>query len=304
MTTVNSILDLIGNTPIIKLNNLTSSKNADVYVKVEYFNPTRSIKARTALNMIEAAEKKNQINSKTKIIEPTSGNTGIGIAMIAAAKGYNALLIMPETVSIERINHMKAYGAEIILTTGADGIEGSIKKAKSLLKEIDNSLMLDQFNNPANPAIHRKTTAKEIRQIFADDLNILISTAGTGGTVSGTGETLKKYNQNLEIYIVESENSPVISGGSRGNHQIPGTGPGFIPHNLNTDIYNRIYRIKDKDALETTRLLASQEGLLVGPSSGAAVHTALQVAKEKDSSQKILAIAPDTGERYLSTNIF
>lgn len=304
MKTVNNILELIGDTPIVKLENLTSDNDAEVYVKVESFNPTRSIKARTALNMIETAEKKKQINSKTKIIEPTSGNTGIGIAMIAAAKGYNALLIMPETVSIERIKQMKAYGAEIILTDGDTGMQGAIKKAKDLVEEIDNSLMLDQFNNPANPDIHRKTTAKEIKKVFGDNLDILVSTAGTGGTVSGTGEELKKYNPELEIYIVESENSPVISGGNSGNHQIPGTGPGFIPQNLNTDIYNRIYRINDEDALETARLLASQEGLLVGPSSGASVHTALQAAKEKDSSQKILAIAPDTGERYLSTKLF
>jgi len=300
----NNIVDLIGNTPIVKLNHIVPSNAANVYVKLESFNPTRSVKARPALNMIEVAEKDGTLKSNGTIIEPTSGNTGIGLAMVAAVKGYPAILVMPEDASEERIKLMKAYGADVVLSSADEGMSGAVNKAKKLLKEIDNSFMPNQFQNLANPDAHRHTTAKEILEIFDDNLDIFVSTAGTGGTVSGTGEVLKQELPNLKIYIVESENSPVISGGNAGSHQIPGTGPGFIPSTLNTSIYDRVYRIVDENALETARQLAAQEGILVGPSAGAAIHTALQAAKEVGTEENILAMAPDTGERYLSTGVF
>ncbi len=300
----NNIVDLIGNTPIVKLNHIVPSNAANVYVKLESFNPTRSVKARPALNMIEVAEKDGTLKSNGTIIEPTSGNTGIGLAMVAAVKGYPAILVMPEDASEERIKLMKAYGADVVLTSADEGMSGAVNKAEELLKEIDNSFMPNQFQNLANPDAHRHTTAKEILEIFDDNLDIFVSTAGTGGTVSGTGEVLKHELPNLKIYIVESENSPVISGGEAGSHQIPGTGPGFIPDTLNTNIYDRIYRIVDENALETARQLAIQEGILIGPSAGAAIHTALQAAKEVGAGKNILAMAPDTGERYLSTGVF
>ncbi|SDC48290.1 MULTISPECIES: cysteine synthase A [unclassified Candidatus Frackibacter] len=300
----NNIVDLIGNTPIVKLNHIVPPNAANVYVKLESFNPTRSVKARPALNMIEVAEKNGTLKSNGTIIEPTSGNTGIGLAMVAAVKGYPAILVMPEDASEERIKLMKAYGADVVLTSADEGMSGAVNKAEELLKEIDNSFMPNQFQNLANPDAHRHTTAKEILEIFDDNLDIFVSTAGTGGTVSGTGEVLKHELPNLKIYIVESENSPVISGGEAGSHQIPGTGPGFIPDTLNTNIYDRIYRIVDENALETARQLAIQEGILIGPSAGAAIHTALQAAKEVGAGKNILAMAPDTGERYLSTGVF
>jgi len=300
----NNIVDLIGNTPIVKLNHIVPSNAANVYVKLESFNPTRSVKARPALNMIEVAEKDGTLKSNGTIIEPTSGNTGIGLAMVAAVKGYPAILVMPEDASEERIKLMKAYGADVVLASADEGMSGAVNKAEELLKEIDNSFMPNQFQNLANPDAHRHTTAKEILEIFDDNLDIFVSTAGTGGTVSGTGEVLKHELPNLKIYIVESENSPVISGGEAGSHQIPGTGPGFIPDTLNTNIYDRIYRIVDENALETARQLAIQEGILIGPSAGAAIHTALQAAKEVGAGKNILAMAPDTGERYLSTGVF
>ncbi|WP_018248659.1 cysteine synthase A [Orenia marismortui] len=304
MKIANNITELIGNTPIVKLNKIVPESSADIYVKLEYFNPTRSVKARPAYNMIKQAEIDGTLKTGGTIIEPTSGNTGIGLSMVAAVKGYRAILVMPESASQERINMMRAYGAEVRLTPADQGMSGAVKEAEDLLAVIKNSFMPNQFTNPANPDAHRSTTAKEIIEAFGNDLDIFVSTAGTGGTVSGTGEELKEELSNLKIYIVESENSPVISGGESGKHKIPGTGPGFIPDTLNRNIYNRIYRINDEDALDITRQLAAKEGIFVGPSSGAAVWTALQAAKELGKGKKILAMAPDTGERYLSTDLF
>ncbi|TDX44491.1 cysteine synthase A [Orenia marismortui] len=304
MKIANNITELIGNTPIVKLNKIVPESSADIYVKLEYFNPTRSVKARPAYNMIKQAEIDGTLKTGGTIIEPTSGNTGIALAMVAAVKGYRAILVMPESASQERINMMKAYGAEVRLTPADQGMLGAVKEAEELLTVIKNSFMPNQFTNPANPDAHRNTTAQEIIEAFGNDLDIFVSTAGTGGTVSGTGEELKQKLSNLKIYIVESENSPVISGGESGKHKIPGTGPGFIPDTLNRNIYNRIYRINDEDALDITRQLAAKEGIFVGPSSGAAVWTALQTAKELGKDKKILAMAPDTGERYLSTDLF
>ncbi|WP_027339331.1 cysteine synthase A [Halonatronum saccharophilum] len=301
---VDSILDLIGNTPIVKLNRVVPAGSAEVYVKLESFNPSRSVKARPAYNMIKVAEEEGKLKPGGTIIEPTSGNTGIGLAMVSAVKGYKAILLMPETASKERIQLMRAYGAQVVLTPSDKGMTGTLEKAEELLEETENSFMPNQFNNPANPDAHRPTTAREIIEAFDGDLDILVSTAGTGGTVSGTGEELKKAIDDLKVYIVESENSPVISGGESGSHKVPGTGPGFIPDTLNRGIYNRVYRIDDEDALETARRLAALEGILVGPSSGAAVHTAIEAAKEVGPGKKVLAIAPDTGERYLSTGLF
>jgi len=304
MKIANNILDLIGNTPIVKLNRIVPKDVADLYLKLEYFNPTRSVKARPAYNMIKQAEIDGLLKTGGTIIEPTSGNTGIGLAMVAAVKGYRAVLVMPASASQERISLMRAYGAEVILTPADQGMTGAVKKAEQLLTKLKNSFMPNQFTNPANPNAHRHTTAREIINAFDSKLDLFVSTAGTGGTVSGTGEELKKEIDDLKIYIVESENSPVISGGQSGSHKIPGTGPGFIPETLNRDIYNRVYRIDDEDALETARLLATKEGILVGPSAGAAVWTAIQAAKELGKNKTILAMAPDTGERYLSTDLF
>ncbi|WP_078811194.1 cysteine synthase A [Selenihalanaerobacter shriftii] len=302
MQIADNVLELIGNTPVVKLNKMLPKDIADIYIKLESFNPTRSVKARPAYNMIEQAEKGGTLKPGGTIIEPTSGNTGIGLAMTAAVKGYKAILIMPESASEERISIMKAYGAEVILTPANKGMTGAVKKSEELLTKTKNSFMPNQFKNPANPNAHRHTTAQEIVRTF-DNLDLFISTAGTGGTVSGTGEELKKEFPNLKIYIVESENSPVISGGKSGDHKIPGTGPGFIPDTLNTNIYDRVYRINDEDALKTVRQLAT-EGILVGPSTGAAVWTAIQAAKEVGAGKTILTMAPDTGERYLSSDIF
>jgi cysteine synthase A len=304
MKIANNIIDLIGNTPIVKLNRIVPKDAADIYLKLEYFNPTRSVKARPAYNMIKQAEIDGLLKAGGTIIEPTSGNTGIGLAMVAAVKGYQAILVMPESASQERISMMRAYGAEVILTPADKGMTGAVEEAERLLTKIKNSFMPNQFTNPSNPDAHRQTTAIEIIEAFDSKLDVFVSTAGTGGTVSGTGEELKKEISDLKIYIVESENSPVISGGKSGSHRIPGTGPGFIPETLNIDIYNRVYRIDDEDALETARQLAVKEGILVGPSAGAAVWTALQAAKELGKNKTILAMAPDTGERYLSTDLF
>ena len=275
MKIANNIIDLIGNTPIVKLNRIVPKDAADIYLKLEYFNPTRSVKARPAYNMIKQAEIDGLLKAGGTIIEPTSGNTGIGLAMVAAVKGYQAILVMPESASQERISMMRAYGAEVILTPADKGMTGAVEEAERLLTKIKNSFMPNQFTNPSNPDAHRQTTAIEIIEAFDSKLDVFVSTAGTGGTVSGTGEELKKEISDLKIYIVESENSPVISGGKSGSHRIPGTGPGFIPETLNIDIYNRVYRIDDEDALETARQLAVKEGILVGPSAGAAVWTCL-----------------------------
>ncbi|MGG0153931.1 cysteine synthase A [Bacillus mycoides] len=299
-----NITELIGGTPVVRLSKFIPEDAADVYVKLEMFNPSRSVKDRAAYNLIHIAEEHGLIKPGDTIIEPTSGNTGIGLAMNAAAKGYKAILIMPDNMSKERINLLKAYGAEVVLTPAEQRMPGAIAKAVALQKEIPNSFIPQQFENPANPNIHRYTTALEIYEQMDGELDAFVATAGTGGTITGTGETLKEKLPNLYIAVVEPKGSPVLSGGVPGPHKLVGTSPGFIPKNLNTEVYNEIIQIADEEALTTMRNLARQEGLLVGPSSGASVYAAIMIAKRLGAGKKVLCIAPDTGERYLSMGLF
>ncbi|EJQ10066.1 cysteine synthase A [Bacillus cereus] len=299
-----NVTELIGDTPVVRLSKFIPADAADVYVKLEMFNPSRSVKDRAAYNLLQAAEEKGLIKPGDTIIEPTSGNTGIGLAMNAAAKGYKAILIMPDNMSKERINLLKAYGAEVVLTPAEQRMPGAIAKAVALQKEIPNSFIPQQFENPANPNIHRYTTALEIYEQMDGELDAFVATAGTGGTITGTGETLKEKLPNLYIAVVEPKGSPVLSGGVPGPHKLVGTSPGFIPKNLNTEVYNEIIQIADEEALTTMRNLARQEGLLVGPSSGASVYAAIMIAKRLGAGKKVLCIAPDTGERYLSMGLF
>ncbi|NBG88311.1 cysteine synthase A [Isachenkonia alkalipeptolytica] len=299
-----SITELVGKTPVVQLQNLPNPKGAKVYVKVESFNPSGSIKDRPALNMIEEAEKRGDLKPKGTIIEPTSGNTGIGMAMVAAAKGYRLIIIMPGNATKERISILKAYGAEVHLTPEELRMSGSIDKAKELLEEIPGSYMPNQFANPDNPKIHETTTAKEILEDFPEGLDAFVATAGTGGTISGTGKVLRKHYPDLKIYVVEAKASPVIAGGEPGPHKIVGTGPGFIPETLDRNIYDEILHITDEEAIETTKQLGQQEGILAGVSAGAAVYMALEKANTLGPDQKVLAMLPDTGERYLSMDLF
>jgi cysteine synthase len=307
MKVVHNIADLIGDTPLVKLNRLNPAKGADIYVKLEFYNPSKSVKDRAAFNMILEAEKTGLLSAGSTIIEPTSGNTGIGLAMNAAARGYRSILVMPDTMTQERINLLKAYGAEVVLTPGDEKMPGAIEKAKQLTKEIANSFMPMQFENNANPNAHRKTTAVEIiegmKQI-GKPLSAFVSTAGTGGTITGTGEVLKEHYPDLEIHVAEPAGSPVLSGGKPGKHKLVGTSPGFIPEILNQNVYNEIHKIEDEEAYETTRRMASEEGILVGPSSGAACFAAIQVAKKLSPEDVVICIACDTGERYLSSDLF
>ncbi|UYZ12512.1 cysteine synthase A [Brevibacillus sp. WF146] len=304
MSVYQSITELIGNTPMVRLNRIVPDGAAEVYVKLEKFNPSGSVKDRAAYNMIAAAEAEGLIRPGDTIIEPTSGNTGIGLAMNAAAKGYRAILVMPDNMSKERINLLKAYGAEVVLTPSELRMPGAIAKALELQKEIPGSFIPQQFENKANPDIHRTTTAVEILEQMDGRLDAFVATAGTGGTITGTGETLRQKLPDLYIAVVEPKGSPVLSGGKPGPHKLVGTSPGFIPPILNTSIYDEIVQIADEEALETMRKLASKEGILVGPSAGAAVFAAIAVAKRLGSGKRVACIAPDTGERYLSMNIF
>ncbi|PGW28374.1 MULTISPECIES: cysteine synthase A [Bacillus cereus group] len=299
-----NVTELIGDTPVVRLSKFIPEDVADVYVKLEMFNPSRSVKDRAAYNLLHVAEENGLIKPGDTIIEPTSGNTGIGLAMNAAAKGYKAILIMPDNMSKERINLLKAYGAEVVLTPAEQRMPGAIAKALELQKQIPNSFIPQQFENPANPNIHRYTTALEIYEQMDGELDAFVATAGTGGTITGTGETLKEKLPNLYIAVVEPKGSPVLSGGVPGPHKLVGTSPGFIPKNLNTEVYNEIIQIADEEALTTMRNLARQEGLLVGPSSGASVYAAIMIAKRLGAGKKVLCIAPDTGERYLSMGLF
>ncbi|EJS65366.1 MULTISPECIES: cysteine synthase A [Bacillus] len=299
-----NVTELIGDTPVVRLSKFIPEGAADVYVKLEMFNPSRSVKDRAAYNLLHVAEENGLIQPGDTIIEPTSGNTGIGLAMNAAAKGYKAILIMPDNMSKERINLLKAYGAEVVLTPAEQRMPGAIAKALELQKQIPNSFIPQQFENPANPNIHRYTTALEIYAQMDGELDAFVATAGTGGTITGTGETLKEKLPNLYIAVVEPKGSPVLSGGVPGPHKLVGTSPGFIPKNLNTEVYNEIIQIADEEALTTMRNLARQEGLLVGPSSGASVYAAIMIAKRLGAGKKVLCIAPDTGERYLSMGLF
>ncbi|MES5954492.1 cysteine synthase A [Bacillus fungorum] len=299
-----NVTELIGDTPVVRLSKFIPEDVADVYVKLEMFNPSRSVKDRAAYNLLHVAEENGLIKPGDTIIEPTSGNTGIGLAMNAAAKGYKAILIMPDNMSKERINLLKAYGAEVVLTPAEQRMPGAIAKALELQKQIPNSFIPQQFENSANPNIHRYTTALEIYEQMNGELDAFVATAGTGGTITGTGETLKEKLPNLYIAVVEPKGSPVLSGGVPGPHKLVGTSPGFIPKNLNTEVYNEIIQIADEEALTTMRNLARQEGLLVGPSSGASVYAAIMIAKRLGAGKKVLCIAPDTGERYLSMGLF
>ena len=301
---VNNITELIGNTPVVKLNRLTTEADAEVFVKLEYFNPSRSVKDRAAYNLIKKAEESGLLKPGATIIEPTSGNTGIGLAMNAAAKGYKAIMVMPDNMSKERINILKAYGAEVVLTPAVEKMPGAIRKAQILVEEIPGSFMPQQFENPANPDIHRVTTAVEILEQMEKNLDVFVATAGTGGTITGTGEALKDELPDIRIVVVEPKGSPVLSGGQPGAHMLVGTSPGFIPSILNTELYNEIVQVTDDDAINTIKDLATKEGILVGPSAGAAVWTALQEARRLGAGKRILCIAPDNGERYLSMNLF
>jgi len=297
----NSVLELIGHTPIVKLNRIVPDGYADIFVKLESFNPGGSIKDRIALSMIEDAEKKGLLKPGSTIIEPTSGNTGIGIAMICAVKGYRCILVMPESMSLERIYILKSYGAEVVLTTAYEGMEGSIKKADELNKKIENSIILRQFDNPANPEVHRKTTAQEILRAM-DKIDAFVAGIGTGGTITGVGEILKKTNPDIQIVGVEPAASAVLSGEKPGPHKIPGIGAGFIPSILNLSIIDRIIKVSDNDAYKMSTRLAREEGLFVGISAGANVYASLEVAKKLGRGKKVVTVLPDTGERYFSVS--
>lgn len=300
---VNSITEVIGRTPIVKLNRIVDEDSAEVYVKLEFMNPGSSVKDRIALSMIEDAEKKGLLKPGATIIEPTSGNTGIGLAMVAAAKGYKAVLVMPDTMSLERRNLLRAYGAELVLTPGAEGMRGAVKKAEELAKE-HGYFMPQQFNNPANPEIHRLTTGPEIVEQMGDQLDAFVAGVGTGGTITGAGQVLREKYPNIKIYAVEPKDSPVLSGGKPGPHKIQGIGPGFFPEVLDTKIYDEVIQVTTEQAFEYARKAARNEGILGGISSGAAMYAAITVAKKLGKGKKVLAILPSNGERYLSTPLY
>lgn len=307
MNVYSSVTELIGKTPLLEVKKIEKEKELDakILVKLELFNPAGSAKDRIAKAMVDDAEQKGLLKEGSVIIEPTSGNTGIGLSAIAAARGYRIIIVMPETMSIERRNLMKAYGAELVLTEGAKGMKGAIAKAEELAKEIPNSFIPSQFTNPANPAIHEKTTGVEIYNDTDGNVDIFVAGVGTGGTVSGVGKYLKSKNPNVKVVAVEPAGSPVLSKGVAGSHKIQGIGAGFVPETLDTKIYDEIIPVENEDAFETGRLIARTEGVLVGISSGAALWAAIQLAKRPENKGKtIVALLPDTGERYLSTAMF
>lgn len=299
------ITKLIGNTPLVKLNKVAQESEATIIAKLESFNPAGSVKDRIGVSMIEAAEKAGLIKEDTIIIEPTSGNTGIALAFVCAARGYRLVLTMPETMSVERRNLLKAYGAELILTPGSEGMPGAIKKAEELVASDPRYFMPQQFKNPANPAIHRVTTAKEIWADTDGQLDIFVGGVGTGGTITGVAEVIKELKPDVKYIAVEPEASPVLSGGNRGPHPIQGIGAGFIPDVLRLELVDEIFRVKNEEAIEMTRRLAKEEGILAGVSSGAAAYAAVQVGKRPENADKLIVVVlPDTGERYLSTPVF
>jgi len=300
---LNNILDAVGNTPLVRLNRIAPEGGATVYAKLESFNPMWSVKDRIAKAMVEAAEKKGLVNKDTNIIEPTSGNTGIGLAMVCAVKGYKLTLTMPETMTLERRKIMAALGAQIVLTPGPEGMAGAIRRAEELSKSTPNSFLPQQFKNKVNPMIHRKTTAKEILRVL-DKIDAFVAGVGTGGTITGVGQALRRKFPQVKIFAVEPEDSPVLSGGKPGPHRIQGIGPGFVPAILDTKVYNEIIRVATNDAIETSRRLARLEGIFVGISSGAACFAALNVAKQLGPGNNVVVVLPDLGERYLSTDLF
>lgn len=307
MKIAKSLVQLIGNTPLLELENYNNEKGVlgKIIGKLEYFNPGGSVKDRIGFGMIEAAEKEGLLNKDSVIIEPTSGNTGIALAYISAAKGYRLILTMPETMSMERRNLLKALGAELVLTPGAEGMKGAIAKANELKASIENSIILQQFENPANPQIHRVTTAEEIWNDTDGQVDIVVAGVGTGGTLTGIGEVLKARKSDVKIIAVEPTNSPVISGGKPGPHKLQGIGAGFIPKNLNVSIIDEVIKVENEDAFKASKDLARTEGLLVGISSGAAIVAATELAKREENKDKnIVVILPDTGERYLSTDLY
>lgn len=306
MKIASSITELVGNTPLVKINRLNQDQKATIVAKLEYFNPSHSVKDRIAVAMIDAVEKAGKIKPSTVIVEPTSGNTGIGLAMVCAARGYHLILTMPESMSRERRMLFKAYGAELILTPGPDGMGGAIAKANELVQNHpDTHIILQQFENPANPEIHRHTTAEEVWNDTDGQVDIFVAGVGTGGTITGVGEILKARKPGVKIVAVEPEDSPVLSGGEKGPHPIQGIGAGFVPKTLNTSAYDEVIKVSNKNAFETARVAATQEGLLVGISSGAALWAALEIAKRpKNAGKLIVAVIPSFGERYLSTALY
>lgn len=302
-----SLTELVGNTPLLEINNFVKKHQlkARILVKLEYFNPAGSVKDRVALAMIEDAEQQGLLQPGATLIEPTSGNTGVGLAFVSAAKGYHLILTMPETMSIERRTLLKALGAELVLTSGSEGMKGAIAKAEELKQQIPGSLILQQFNNPANPAAHRRTTGEEIWRDTEGQLDIFVAGVGTGGTVSGTGEALKGHNEAIKIVAVEPASSPVLQGGNPGPHKIQGIGAGFVPNNYHANVVDEVIGIENDEAMEASRELARTEGVLVGISSGASLAAAVRLARRAENVGKtIVALLPDTGERYLSTPLY
>ncbi|SFA75058.1 cysteine synthase [Lentibacillus halodurans] len=304
MKVAQNMTELIGETPVVQLHDMVPENAADIFLKLESFNPSKSVKDRAAYNMIKMAEEEGLIKPGATIIEPTSGNTGIGLAMNAAAKGYRAILVMPDNSTQERRNILRAFGAEVVLTPSEDKMPGAIRKAEELNKEIPNSFIPQQFENHANPNIHRTTTAREIFEQMDGELDAFVATAGTGGTITGTGEVLKKKLPDLHIAVAEPKGSPVLSGGKPGSHKLVGTSPGFVPDILNTSVYDEILQIEDENAVDMFKTLPRKEGIFIGLSGAAAVYAAVKVAKRLGKGKKVLCMAPDTGERYLSMNLF
>lgn len=304
MKVANSILELIGQTPLVKLNRLTGPEDADVYVKQEFFNPGSSVKDRIALAMVEAAERDGRLKKGMTIVEPTSGNTGIGLAMVGAAKGYRTVLVMPDTMSMERRNLLRAYGAELVLTPGSEGMKGAVNKALELVSQNEDYFMPQQFENEANVEIHRRTTGQELLAQVGDQLDAFVAGVGTGGTITGAGQVLKEKFPNLHIVAVEPKDSPLLSGGKPGPHKIQGIGANFIPKILDREIYDEVITVANEEAFEMGRRLAREEAILGGISSGAAVFAALKVARRLGPGKKVVAVVPSNGERYLSTPLF